>query len=121
MFYAYAIFLTLSGILMLVMALAGRNYNKGRQILNFIFGAGFTIYGIYLLFVFKGGHYLIFFYAFAIPIFMVIRFFRDREAAKARPMAANPQQPVGSPGPGTWAAGSEPTNGQPPGYQSGRW
>jgi hypothetical protein len=98
MFYVYAVFLILSGISMLVMALVRASYAKRRQVLNFILGAGFTIYGLYLLLVFNGGHYVMFYYAFVLPILMIYGFFRDRAAAaRYRKMATGPKAGAGYP------------------------
>src|ERR1700744_411110 len=84
MFDVYVLFLIISGILMLVMAFVRTSYAKRRQVLNFILGAGFTIYGLYLLLVFNGGHYVMFYYAFVLPILMIVGFFRDRAAAMSQ-------------------------------------
>ena len=103
MFYVYVLFLILSGIAMLVMAFVKADYAKRRQALNFILGAGFLIYGLYLLLVFNGGTYFMFYYAFAAPILLIVQFFRDRSAFKARQMAASPAgafQPGGASQPG---------------------
>ena len=78
MFYIYVFFLIASGIAMLVMGFTGGRYARRRRPVNFILGAGFTIYGLYLLLFMHGGHYIIFFYAFLLPIYMAIAFFRDR-------------------------------------------
>jgi hypothetical protein len=125
MFYIYVLFLILSGIAMLVMAFIRTGYAKRRQVVNFIFGAGFLIYGLYLLLVFKGGTYFMFLYAFIVPILMIVNFFRDRSAAQAqqtanRPMGQGGFPPPGTPwggapGAGTWANGPTPGNGQPNG------
>ena len=84
MFYIYVLFLVLSGIAMLVMASVKTGQTASRRAWNAVFGAGFTIYGLYLLLFFQSGHYLIFFYAFILPILMIVRFFRDRSAFRAR-------------------------------------
>jgi predicted lipid-binding transport protein (Tim44 family) len=95
MFYIYALLLILSGIAMLVMALVRTDYAKRRQVVNFILGAGFTIYGLYLLLAFQGGHYVIFYYVFVLPILMIVQFFRDRTAARSRrPSPGQPYSPV---------------------------
>jgi hypothetical protein len=95
MFYVYALLLILSGIAMLVMALVRTDYAKRRQVVNFILGAGFTIYGLYLLLAFQGGHYVIFYYVFVLPILMIVQFFRDRTAARSRrPSPGQPYSPV---------------------------
>jgi hypothetical protein len=111
MFDVYVLFLILSGISMLVMAFVRTSYAKRRQVLNFILGAGFTIYGLYLLLVFNGGHYVMFYYAFVLPILMIVGFFRDRAAAMSQKKinAARPAPGVGfPPGVGAYpsAAGS---------------
>lgn len=113
MFDVYVLFLILSGISMLVMALVRTNYAKRRQVWNFIFGAGFTIYGLYLLLVFNGGHYVMFYYAFVLPILMIVGFFRDRAAAMSQRKinAARPAPGAGFPaGVGAYpsAAGNYP-------------
>lgn len=118
MFYAYALLLTLSGIAMLVMALVRADYAKRRQVVNFVLGAGFTIYGLYLLLAFQGGHYVLFYYVFALPIVMIIQFFRARAAAKSQ--QASPGQPFNyAPGQAYNPAPGQPYNqaaGQGYGY-----
>jgi hypothetical protein len=83
-FHIYVPFLILSGIAMLVMASVKTGQTMTRRTWNAVFGAGFTVYGLYLLLLFHGGHYLIFYYAFILPILMVVRFSRDRSAFRAR-------------------------------------
>lgn len=110
MFDIYVLFLILSGIVMLVMACIKTGQRPARRIWNTIFGAGFTIYGLYLLLFFPGGHYLLFYYAFVLPILMIVQFFRDRSAYQARQQATAFQTP---PPPGY---GQAPGYGQPPSY-----
>ena len=110
MFYVYVLFLILSGIAMLVMAFVRADYAKRRQVLNFILGAGFLIYGLYLLFAFNGGTYFMFYYAFVAPILLIVQFFRDRSAFKGRQMAA---APAGNFPPGAYQAGTFPQGGAP--------
>lgn len=130
MFYVYVLFLILSGIAMLVMAFVRADYAKRRQALNFILGAGFLIYGLYLLLVFNGGTYFMFVYAFVVPILLIVQFFRDRSAFKARQMAAGPAgaflpggayQPAGGipQGGAPWMNGPSAGNGQAPGNGQG--
>jgi hypothetical protein len=104
-FYIYVLFLVLSGIAMLVMASVKTGQTTSRRAWNAVFGAGFTIYGLYLLLYFQSGHYLIFFYAFVLPILMIVRFFRDRSAFRARQEA-------------TAFEGPHPGYGQPSGGQA---
>ena len=103
MFYIYVLFLVLSGIAMLVMASVKTGQTASRRVWNAVFGAGFTLYGLYLLLFFHGGQYLMFYYVFILPILMVVRFFRDRSEFRARQEAAAVQGP--HPGYGQPSAG----------------
>jgi Fibronectin type III domain len=102
-FLIYVLFLIVSGIAMFVMASVKSGQTAGRRAWYAVFGAGFTLYGLYLLLFFPGGHYLLFFYAFILPVLMTVRFFRDRSAFRAKQQAAALQGPL-------------PSNAQPPGY-----
>jgi hypothetical protein len=110
MFDIYVLFLIVSGIAMLVMAGIRTGRRPARRIWNAVFGAGFTIYGLYLLLFFHGGHYLLFFYVFILPILMIVQFFRDRSAYQARQQATGFQAAPPS------GYGQAPGYGQPPGY-----
>jgi hypothetical protein len=120
MFYAYVFFLIASGVLMLVMGILRAPYARRSRVLNLIMGAGFAIYGLYLLLFFQGGHYILFFYAFVLPVLMTVRFFRARSAYQAAqsmtPGApAGYGQPAGYGRPGGY--GQPPAGyGQPGGY-----
>jgi hypothetical protein len=111
-FYFYVLFLILSGIALLVIAGVRSGQRKVRRIWNAVFGAAFTGYGLYLLLFFRGGHYFLFFYAFILPILLIVQFFRDRSAVRARQQAgAFPGSPLGY--------GQPPGYGPPPGYGQG--
>ena len=124
MFYIYVLFLIGSGIGMLTMGFIRSAYARRRRVVNLIFGAGFLLYGLYLLLLFQGGSYFMFYYAFVVPILLVVQFFRDRSAARAATARAASQPQAGftypmpaDPGSGTWANGSTPQYGQrPAGY-----
>jgi hypothetical protein len=92
-FLIYVLFLIVSGIAMLVIASVKSGQTSGRRAWNAVFGAGFTLYGLYLLLFFRGGHILVFFYAFILPVLMTVRFFRDRSAFRAKQQAAVLQGP----------------------------
>ena len=92
-FHIYVLFLILGGIAMLVMASVKTGQTTTRRVWNAVFGAGFTVYGLYLLLFFHSGHYLIFYYVFILPILMIVRFFRDRSAFRARQEATAFQGP----------------------------
>ena len=46
-----------------------------------------------LLIFFQGGHFLVFYYVFILPVLMGVRFFRDRSAYRNRQQAAAVQTP----------------------------
>ncbi len=85
----YCILLMVSGIAMLVTAVM-RNQARQRRIIRAIFGVGFFCYGFYLTFVFSGGHYVIFFQAFIVPLLLLIDTFRGQVARR------RVRQPAGS-------------------------
>ncbi len=112
-FLLYVVFLILSGIAMLVMAGVRSGQTAGRRTWYAVFGAGFTLYGLYLLLFFRGGHYLLFFYVFILPVLLIVRFFRDRSAFRAKQQAAALQAPP--PGYGQPPAMASRRGGQPQG------
>lgn len=81
----YVVFLLVSGIAMLIMAAIGGGQSPGERLLNLAFGVGFLGYAVYLGFIFEGGEYFMFFYAFILPVLMLIRFmkalFGERQSA----------------------------------------
>lgn len=118
MFQIYVLFLILSGVAMLIMAGIKNGQPPVRRAWNAIFGAAFTGYGLYLLLFFRGGHYVLFFYAFILPVIMIARFFRDGSVSRQR-TASFPAAPTGYGAPAGYgqAAGSaEPPAGGQPGY-----
>jgi hypothetical protein len=120
-FLIYVLFLILSGVAMLVLAGLKSGQSTGRRVLNAVLGAVFTGYGLYLLLFFHGGHYVVFFYVFILPILMIVQFFRGRSALRARQQAAAYQGPVSGfnqpPGSGQPSGyGQPPGYGQPSGY-----
>ncbi|MEU8117670.1 hypothetical protein AB0C21_03060 [Spirillospora sp. NPDC049024] len=70
----YVVFLLVSGIAMLAMAAIGGGQTVGERLLNLAFGLGFLGYSVYLGFIFDGGGYFMFFYAFVLPVLMLFRF-----------------------------------------------
>ena len=91
LFNVYIFFLIASGVMMLVMGSLRLPYARRSRVLNFVMGAAFVIYGLYLLLFFSGGHVFIFFYAFILPILMAVRFFRERTAYRSSHGAAQPE------------------------------
>ena len=114
LFNVYVFFLLASGVLMLVMGILRAPYARRSRVVNLIMGAGFAIYGLYLLLFFQGGHYILFVYVFILPVLLAVRFFRDRAAYRAA-QAAAPFAPTGYAQPPAY--GEAPTGyGQPGGY-----
>lgn len=86
----YCILLMLAGIAMLVLGVV-RAQPASRRIIRVIFGIGFFCYGFYLTFIFSGGHYVLFFQAFILPVLLIVDFFRTTTARRqTRPAAASP-------------------------------
>jgi peptidoglycan/LPS O-acetylase OafA/YrhL len=84
-FSFYVIMLMVAGLACLITgaAAAGRNVSRGLRIWNVILGLGLLGYGIYLAFIFEGGHYFIFFYAFILPILTIVRTVKANNASNA--------------------------------------
>jgi hypothetical protein len=85
----YCLFLMFSGLALLVIAVL-KNQRPQRRILQALFGIGFFGYGFYLTFIFGGGSYFVFFYAFIVPVMLIVNAFRG-DAARRLPA----QPPVG--------------------------
>jgi hypothetical protein len=81
-FSAYVCLLIFSGIAMLVASAAAK---QGTRILDVLFGLGFLGYGFYLAFLFDGGSYAMFFYAFILPVMMIYRTIKERFESSAAP------------------------------------
>jgi len=88
MFSLYVVLLIISGLLSLALAYF-KVGSVGERVLRGIIGVGFLGYGIYLQFIFKGGSYEMFFYAFILPIILIVRFVQERSRVKARQQSAN--------------------------------
>ena len=96
LFVIYVLFLIASGIAMLVIAGIRTNRSVSRRVWSGVLGAGFLIYGLFLLLFFRGGHYVIFYYVFILPILVLVQFFRDRSAfQRQRQAGVFPGQPGG--------------------------
>ncbi len=89
-FLGYTALLGISGLLMLGLAIAGLGATTGSRAISGLFGLGFLGYAIYLAFFFEGGTVRIFFYAFVVPILVIVNIFKSRKAA--RQAAAAPTQ-----------------------------
>ena len=70
MFNIYVLFLIISGAAMLGMSGVRRGQVTARRIWNAVLGTAFLLYGLYLLLFFQGGHYVLFYYVFILPVLM---------------------------------------------------
>lgn len=82
MFDLYAWLLILSGFLLIIVGSALPKQTVASRVLNVLVGLAFLGYGCYLEFIFTGGTYRIFFYAFLVPILLVVRTFKARKEAR---------------------------------------
>ncbi|MER5608800.1 hypothetical protein AB0F93_08410 [Micromonospora tulbaghiae] len=97
-FLLYTLLLLLGGIAMIAVGIAVKEQGKGSRILNVVIGLAFFGYGFYLLFLFDGDSYRIFFYVFVLPILLIVRAVKARK--EAREQAAAPQFAGGQQYPG---------------------
>jgi hypothetical protein len=93
----YALFLIGSGIAMLVLTGMRNGQTKRSRIWTGIFGAGLTLYGLYLLLFFRGGQVFIFYYVFIVPILLLVQHFRRRKAMRAAMTSFGPLPGYGQP------------------------
>lgn len=111
MFRLYEVFLVIGGLAMILMAavwpggLGRRGRSNGARIYSVVLGAAFLGYAFYLLFIFKGGHYFVFYYVFLLPVLLAVRFFRARTAVTAARSAAGQQYPGQQPYTGQYGTG----------------
>ncbi|MEU4600989.1 hypothetical protein [Nocardia sp. NPDC023988] len=87
MFTWYVGLLAVSGFAMIAMANVNNGQSELSRGLNAVFGVVYLGYGGYLMFVFEGGSYLIFFQAFILPVLLAVDFARrtDWQALTTRP------------------------------------
>ncbi|RKR87927.1 hypothetical protein BDK92_2230 [Micromonospora pisi] len=98
MFDAYTILLMVSGLLLVAVGAALSGQGVGARVLTVVVGLGFFGYGFYLEFLFEGGTYRIFFYAFIFPVLLTVRAVKswsEKRDQAAQPVA--PQQPEHAP------------------------
>lgn len=83
-FSSYVLLLIFAGIAMLAMA-AVNHANRNVRLLNALFGVGFLGYGIYLLAMFNGESYVLFYYAFILPVILAYRTFASWRESRTAP------------------------------------
>jgi hypothetical protein len=80
-FLAYIAALVVSGVILLVLSATGFGASSALvRVLNGVFGLGFLGYAVYLLFFFQGGEFPVFYYAFILPVIMLVQAFKTRAA-----------------------------------------
>jgi hypothetical protein len=90
----YCVLLIASGVAMLAISPVRGQTNVGK-IANLIFGAGFCCYGFYLVFIFHGGTYIVFFKAFILPVILIantVKSIASRRDAKNAPQRRDRQE-----------------------------
>lgn len=97
MFAAYTVLLMASGVLLVVLGAAVGAQGTMSRVLNILVGLAFFGYGFYLEFLFQGGQYRVFLYAFVVPVLLIVRTIQARRAAKARGGAPAPGGQPGYP------------------------
>ncbi|MFJ7910289.1 hypothetical protein [Kitasatospora sp. NPDC096204] len=107
LFSWYVVLLALSGVIMVVLGAVSGGLKAGLRVLNVVVGLGLLGYAYYLLFVFEGGTYTIFFKVFILPIGMIVASVKaivERSNAKQQPAQAaapfDPNAPQGAFNPG---------------------
>ncbi|MEU9826413.1 hypothetical protein [Micromonospora chersina] len=108
-FLIYDLLLLLGGIAMVAIGIAIKEQGTGARILNVVVGLAFFAYGFYLMFLFDGGSYRIFFYVFILPILLIVRAVKARKEAREQAAA---HQFAGAPQPGQFPP-SAPGEGWP--------
>lgn len=87
-FQAYVIALGVSGLLLLLTAAIGFGSTAGARVISAIIGLGFLGYAVYLeFFMPEDQTFSIFYYAFIVPIVVLINVFRSRKAKGQAPAA----------------------------------
>ncbi|MEH0845046.1 hypothetical protein V6U81_21920 [Micromonospora sp. CPCC 205711] len=110
MFVLYTLLLMLSGIALVVLGAVFRDQGVGSRILNVVVGLAFFGYGFYLLFLFPGGTYRIFLYAFVVPVLLIVQAVKARNEAKQE--AEQQRLVVGPQGGAAAGYGVPPQSGQ---------
>jgi hypothetical protein len=89
----YCVLLLVSGLAMLCMV-GVPAASKGARVANLIFGVGFTAYAVYLIFMFDGGHYFVFFKAFVLPIVLIVSAIKSAAAGRSAKNTTPYQPPM---------------------------
>ena len=89
-FVTYLIALTISGILLLIMAIGGFfKETRGSRILSAAIGVAFLGYAFYLSFIFTGGTVWMSYYVFIVPVLVIANIVRSRKEKALEDARAN--------------------------------
>jgi len=103
-FVTYLIALTISGVLLLVMAIGGFfNETRGTRIISGVVGVVFLGYAVYLAFIFTGGAVWMPLYVFIVPALLIGNIIRRRRERALEDARANPFGGAGVSSAGTFA------------------
>jgi hypothetical protein len=90
-FNLYVGALAVSGLLLAVLAITGFGASSiGERLLNALFALGFLGYAFYLYFIFEGGQFQMFYYAFVVPVLLVLRAIQGWRKRRAEPQHMAP-------------------------------
>ena len=85
-YLAYLAALVISGVILLVLAVTGFGAGGALpRLLNAVVGLAFLGYAVYLLFFDTSDTYTVFYYAFIVPVLLIIQAFRNRSAKSESP------------------------------------
>jgi uncharacterized membrane protein len=79
----YCVLLMISGLTMVALGPLGRRSRFGIA-RNLVVGMAFLGYGLYLTFVFRGGHYVVFYWVLILPLVLITQTIRSHNGAKVR-------------------------------------
>jgi hypothetical protein len=75
--------LAASGLVLLFMGIAGFGASTGSRVTSLIVGIAALGYAVYLAFIFTGEKYWISFYAYVLPVVLIVNAIRSARAARA--------------------------------------
>ena len=83
-FLGYIAALAVSGILLLILAAVPfLKQSVGMRVVDALIGLAFLGYAFYLFFIFDGGEFRMFYYAFVVPIILIIQAVRQSRTRTA--------------------------------------
>lgn len=80
-FNLYVAALAISGIALLIVAVLPLGTSVGARVINALLGLAMLGYAFYLFFLFPGGEFSMFWYAFVLPIVVIYQTIKSRRTA----------------------------------------